>query len=182
MTRHLTALAAFALIAGCQTADKAPVHDTFTKLSDGKADSASISSISYGKTSKAIKVKANTYGWLQFTGNIGDDVDVWVRSTNGDAVAFVLDANDSPLASNDDASKSTTDSHVTAMLPADGTYYIAFRDYYYSAATFTVQLNGSGVFSCAVDSDCIAVPLAGCCDNGYLAAVNKTRSEDYDSR
>lgn len=180
MTRHLTALAAFALISGCQTAAKAPVHDTFTKLSDGKADSSAISSIAYGQTSKATKIKANSYGWLQFAGNIGDDVDFWVRSANGDAVAFLLDANDEVLASNDDASRSTTDSHVKQTLPADGTYYIAFRDYDYSAATFTVQLNGSGVFSCAVDSDCLAVAQAGCCDNGYLAAVNKTRSEDYD--
>jgi hypothetical protein len=182
MTRHLTALAAFALITtGCQTAAKAPVHDTFTKLdtAGGKADSGTIASLAYGKTSGSIRVRANNYGWLQFAGNRGDDVSVWVRSKNGDAVAFVLDANDDVIASNDDADYTTTDSHVTATLPKDGTYYIAFREYSYSNATFTVELAGSGVFSCAIDTDCVAVAQAGCCDNGYLAAVNKGRTADY---
>jgi hypothetical protein len=179
MTRQLTALFALVLATGCQQAAKAPVHDTFSKLTDGKADGASIGSLGYGKTSNAIKVRENSYGWLQFSGNVGDDVDVWVRSKDGDAVAFVLDANDDVVAMNDDASSDTTDSHITATLPADGTYYIGFRDYSYAAATFTVQLSGSGVFTCAQDSDCVAVAQAGCCNNGYLAAVNASRTADY---
>jgi hypothetical protein len=179
MTRHLTALAALTLTIGCQQAAKAPVHDTFTRLLSGKADSANISSLGYGKTSSPVMVRANSYGWFQLSGNIGDDISIWVRSQNGDAVAFLLDANDDVIASNDDADYSTSDAHLTATLPADGTYFIAFREYSYSAATFTVSLSGSGVLTCAVDNDCIAVAQAGCCDNGYLAAVNKGRTADY---
>jgi hypothetical protein len=179
MTRQLAALALFTLITGCRQAAKAPVHDTFTKLSSSKADSAAIGSLGFGKTTSPITVRANNYGWLMLSGNIGDDVSIWVRSTNGDAVAFLLDANDDVLAANDDADDTTTDAHIVATLPADGTYYIAFREYSYSSATFTVALSGSGVLTCAADSDCVAVPRAGCCDNGYLAAVNQARTADY---
>src|SRR5260370_10768430 len=117
MTRQLTALAALALITGCHPAAKAPVHDTFTRLSNGKADNGSISSLGYGKTSSPVTVRATTYGWFQFTGNIGDDVSIWVRSQNGDAVAFLLDANDDVIAANDDADRTTSDAHVTPILP-----------------------------------------------------------------
>jgi hypothetical protein len=179
MIRHLTALAALTLTIGCQQAAKAPVHDTFTRLSSDKADSANIHMLGYGKTSSPVKVRANSYGWFQLSGNVGDDVSIWVRSSNGDAVAFLLDANDDVLAVGDDAEYGTSDAHLTATLPADGTYLIAFREYAYSAASFTVALTGAGVLTCAADSDCTAVPQAGCCDNGYLAAVNKGRAADY---
>ncbi len=32
---------------------------------------------------------------------------------------------------------------------------------------------------CAVDSDCVAVPRGGCCNNGYLEAVNKGQTKAY---
>jgi hypothetical protein len=179
MTRHIAALATFALITGCQQAAKAPVHDTFTKVESDSAKTT-IASIAYGKTSSPTKVRANSYGWLQFAGNRGDDVSVSVHSGTCDSVAFILDANDDVVASNDDGSDNG-DAKVTATLAKDGTYYIAFRDYGYGAGTFTVTLQGSGVFTCAVDSDCVAVPQAGCCDNGYKAAVSSSRTEDYDA-
>ena len=34
-------------------------------------------------------------------------------------------------------------------------------------------------FSCNADSDCIAVPRAACCNNGYKEAVNKHKTRQY---
>ncbi len=178
MSRKLCTLLALAALGGCRPAAKAPVHDTFTKMG-GKADAA-IASLVYGTTSRAVKTSGD-YGWFQFAGNVGDSVEVWVRSSNGDAVAFLLDGNDDVVAANDDADGSTSDAHVTATLPADGTYYIAFREYSYAAATFTVELEGSGVLTCKVDADCVAVPKAGCCDNGWFDAVNAAQVDAYES-
>ena len=40
---------------------------------------------------------------------------------------------------------------------------------------------GADFYSCAMDSDCVAVPKATCCPNGYLEAVNKQSVEAYRS-
>lgn len=178
MTRKvLTLLVAVAALAGCRPAAKAPVHDTFTKLG-GKAD-ASVPSLSYGG-SASVKTLGG-YGWLRFTGERGDHIDVWARSHKGDAVAFVLDDNDDVLAANDDADEGGSDAHLVATLPAAGTYWIAVRDYGYAAIAVDVSLGGTGVFTCKLDTDCVAVPKAGCCDNGWREAVNKSEVETYES-
>ena len=177
MTRKLIPFVALIAVAGCRpAATKTAVHDTFTKVG-GKADSV-IATLQYGAKTQPQKTRGD-YGWYKFDGNTGDTVDVWVRSTDGDAVAFILDGNDDVVAMNDDADYTTTDSHVTATLPADGSYFIAYREYSFAPATFTVELQGSGVFTCKLDGDCVAVPKAGCCDNGYLQAVRADRVDDY---
>jgi hypothetical protein len=176
--RKLCTLFALASLAGCHQAEKAPVHDTFTKvLTSGKAN-LPIDTIQYGATTQPIKTTSD-YAWLQFSGNIGDNVDIWVRSQDGDAIAFLLDGDDNVLAVNDDANATTTDAHIVSTLGADGTYYIAFREYSYAPATFVVTLQGSGVFTCARDTECVAVPQAGCCHNGWNQAVNQSRVEEY---
>jgi hypothetical protein len=38
---------------------------------------------------------------------------------------------------------------------------------------------GPDFYSCGVDSDCIAVPKASCCPNGFLEAVNKQSPDAY---
>jgi hypothetical protein len=38
---------------------------------------------------------------------------------------------------------------------------------------------GPDFYSCAVDSDCVAVPKATCCPNGFLEAVNKQSVDAY---
>lgn len=181
MTRAMCTMFALTVLAGCHPAAKAPVHDTFTRVALSKADS-SIATLQYGAKSGATKPNGD-YGWFQFSGNIGDAVDIWVRSPNGgDAVGFLLDANDDVIAANDDGGYGSADAHVTATLPADGIYYIAFRDYYYSsAAQFTVELQGSGVFTCKSDVDCVAVAKAGCCNNGYLESVNASELDSYNA-
>ena len=115
---------------------KAPVHDTFTKV--GQAD-AIAAALGYGTTSKVVKTRGD-YGWFRFDGHAGDEIDLTVKSPNGDAVAFVLDSNDDVVAVNDDADAFTSDAHLTTALLADGTYYIAFREYSFAPATFTVAI------------------------------------------
>jgi hypothetical protein len=175
-TKKLAPLFAIALSA-CQPA-KAPVHDTFTKVNRA---SVNIASLNYGDTTTPTKT-GDDYGWAQFSGNIGDSIDVLVHSTDGcDAVAFLLDANNAIVAMSDDGDATTTDAHIVATLPSDGTYYIAYRDFAFTGGTFTVTLKGDGVFTCHRDAECTAVKKAGCCDNGTLAAVRADRIDDYDT-
>jgi hypothetical protein len=52
------------------------------------------------------------------------------------------------------------------------------------AATAAADTSGgptadTAFISCAVDNDCVAVPQGGCCDNGYLVAVNSCSVDDY---
>src|SRR5205814_1499893 len=81
-------------------------------------------------------------------------------SSDGDAVAWLTDNSFKVLASNDDATASTTDSHVAATLPGNSnpaivTYYIIFREYDSQPAHFVVALKGGpAVGSCRVDADC----------------------------
>ncbi len=138
MYRKLCMLLAVGALMACRPMVKAPVHDTFTKV--GLADA--IAPLAYGATSKVIKTRGD-YGWFRFDGRYGDEVEITVKSPNGDAVAFVLDKNDDVVAVDDDADALTSDSHLTTTLPADGTYYIAFREYSFAPASFTVTLQGA---------------------------------------
>jgi hypothetical protein len=138
MNRKLIMLLAVSAFAACRPAAKAPVHDTFTKV--GQADAA-IAALAYGATSKVVKTHGD-YGWFQFAGHAGDDVEIFVRSTNGDPVGFLLDDNDDVVAVNDDADGNISDAHLAATLPRTGTYYIAFREYSYGPAAFSVELDG----------------------------------------
>jgi hypothetical protein len=138
MYRKLCMLLAVSALAACRPAVKAPVHDTFTKV--GKADA--IAPLGYGATSKVVKTRGD-YGWFKIDGRAGDQIEVTVTSPNGDAVAFVLDENDDVVAVNDDANALTSDSHVVTTLPTSGTYYLAFREYSFAPASFTVALEGT---------------------------------------
>ena len=151
------------VFAAACTQPKAPVSDDFSGL-DAKADSFSyrmkiVGSLDYGQTSSSTKyTRSPRYRAFKFAGNEGDQVDAWVRSSDGgDAVAWVLDNSFHVLASNDDADDTTVDSHITVTLPAStsATHYVVFRDYYTSAAHFTVDLANTAV-ACQDDSECTA--------------------------
>jgi hypothetical protein len=172
------ALAALSF-AACAGNAKAPVDDDFSALDglDEKADSFSgrmtiVGSLSYGDTSAPVPyTRTPVYRAFKFAGNQNDLVDVWVRSDDGgDAVAWVLDNSFKIIASNDDADDTTFDSHIRIpLLPrsTSATHYIVFRDYSYSKATFTVELNGvtnANLKACKVDSDCVRVNT-NCCGN-----------------
>jgi hypothetical protein len=137
--------------AGCQAkAPKAPLSDDFSSLTgDGKADSPSwlleLGTLKNGQTSEPVAYTSSPpYRGFTFTGSTGDAIDVWVRSEDGDAVAWLLDQNFNVIASNDDA-EGTLDSHVTATLTGatNATFHIVFREYDDHDATFRVTLIGS---------------------------------------
>lgn len=138
MYRKLCMLLAVGALTACRPTVKAPVHDTFTKV--GKSDA--ILALGYGATSQVVKTRGD-YGWFKFDGRAGDDVAVDVKSPDGDAVVFVLDGNDDVVAVNDDADALTSDAHLAMTVPADGVYYIAFREYAFAPARFTVSLQGT---------------------------------------
>jgi hypothetical protein len=178
-------------VAACSTT-KAPTTDDFSSLAgvDEKSDSFSkrmkiVGSLSYGDTSDSVAYhNPPRYRAFKFVGSSQDQVDVWVRSADGDSVAWLLDGSYKTVARNDDADDTTTDSHMTATLAGAGTYYIVFREYSLGDATFDVSLAGTAAndfFSCQVDSDCVAVPVAGCCNNGWKIAVNQGQVDAYDA-
>ena len=148
MYRKLCMLLAVSALAACRPAVKTPVHDTFTKV--GKADA--IAPLGYGATSKVVKTRGD-YGWFKIDGKAGDELDITVTSPNGDAVAFVLDENDDVVAVNDDANALTSDSHLVTTLPVSGTYYLAFREYSFAPASFTVALAGTPAAVPAASTD-----------------------------
>jgi hypothetical protein len=182
-------LASFLLLAAC--ASKAPVSDDFSDLagSDEKSDAFSyrmklLGTLDYGaSTSSTPYSKSPRYRAYKFNGYEGDRVDFWVRSNNGgDAVAWLLDGSFNVLASNDDASDSTLDSHVVMTLgPSDkATHYIIYRDYSLSSAKFSVDLAVLPYSTlCTTDADCAAVDRGGCCTDGSLFAVNTDSKTDY---
>ena len=149
------------VLAACAQQPKATVTDDFTGL-DAKSDAFSyrmkiVGSLDYGQTSTSTKyTRTPRYRAFKFAGNEGDQVDVWVRSSDGgDAVAWVLDNGFHTLASNDDADDTTLDAHVSVTLPADAsiTHYVVFRDYSTSTAHFTVELAPVSP-GCQIDADC----------------------------
>ena len=176
------------VMVGCAASPaKAPLDDRFDGL-DEKADSFSyrmkiVGSLDYGQAMDAAYTKTPRYRAVKFAGKVGDKVDVWVRSDDGDAVAWVLDNGFHVLGSNDDADDSTLDSHIALTLPASAndTHYVVFRDYGMWSASFSVELAGPPAYdlSCKHDEDCAAVPLGGCCPDGTQFAVNASFVDEY---
>jgi len=85
------------------------------------------------------------YRAFQFSAAKGDALDIWVRSEDGDAVAWVLDTNYRTLAWNDDAYVGTTDAHIRLVIPASQPiFYIAFREFNFTFSHFWVTLKWRG--------------------------------------
>jgi hypothetical protein len=186
------AAAAVMLSMGCE-AQKPELSEDFSGLgaADGKSDSISINSsklkllgsLDYGQSATATYDGTYKYLAYKFGGQPGDVVTIDVTSKKGDAYAWLTDNSGKILGYNDDY-KNTLNSHIVHTLPGNTnpsiiTYYIVFKDYYGSKASFTVSLAGKSTapdyFSCKVDSDCVAEPEGGCCPHGYKDAVNKNQ-------
>jgi hypothetical protein len=127
---------------------KAPVDDSFDDLVglDQKSDSFSyrmkvVGSLAYGSSQTVKYTSTPRYRAFTFTANADDSVSAWVTSTQGDAVAWLLDSAFNVITSNDDADSTTSNSHLVAHLGQAGTYYIVFRDYYLASHYFTVSLD-----------------------------------------
>jgi hypothetical protein len=143
-----------AFLAGC-TSGKIDPQDSFDDLG-GKADAFAgkirvAGNLAYNDAALRVKYSSTPlYRAVTFTAAAGDAVEVWVRSTGGDPVTWILDANDKVVAKNDDASADVTDSHLALTLKKAGTFYVVFRDYSYESHYFTVELKGKAtVTSCA---------------------------------
>jgi hypothetical protein len=144
-----------------------------------------VGSIEYGQTSADVKYSSSPkYRAFSFTAQKGDHVDAWVRSDDGDAMAWLLNARFEILDKNDNAATGVSDSHIQHTLGVAGTHYIAFREHDSQSASFKVYLNVAGVgnfYSCQADSDCVAVPVAECCGTGHKMAVNKHQTTAYEN-
>ena len=103
-----------------------------------------IGDLRYGQTSAIVSYTENPlYRAFRFQGKRGDVIDAWVRSTSGDARAWLLDAAFQNVVTNDNANASTTDSRLLTTLKRDGAYYVAFREATREDASFTVSLQGT---------------------------------------
>lgn len=158
------------LLIGCGlvacTSSKAPVEEDFSALveQDEKSDAFSyrmkvVGTLQYGQVSSAFRyTKTPRFRAIRFDGAEGDQVDVWVRSEDGDPVAWILDGSFRVLGSNDDADATTLDSHIVLTLPAASSprHWIVVRDYDIAPAWFTVELAGGSASgpSCTLDTEC----------------------------
>lgn len=102
-----------------------------------------LGAIDFGDTKLASYTSSPKYRAYSLKAKAGDHVDLWVRSTNGDAVAYLLDASFATKITNSDANATTRDAHIEATIPADGTYYVAFRNRAAAAADFSILLDWS---------------------------------------
>lgn len=140
-------LSVLALGAGCAV-------DTTTDDASGSASSESdlsasriqqLGTILSGTTKTVSYTASPLYRAYAFTAKKGDSVDVWVRSSTGDAVAYVLRSTFASLARNDDADGATHDAHVSAKIKADGAYFIAFKEAKGKSADFTVSFTSTSL-------------------------------------
>ena len=149
MTRTILLAALSLALAGCSgaTVDGGAGDDESSiKPSTFSKQTTIVGTLSYGQTSAAVSyTKQPTYRAFRFAGSAGDRVDVWVRSANGDAMAWLLDHDFNTLATNDNAASGVTDAHLTTTLTSsDSSFYIAFREHARADATFTIALaNGA---------------------------------------
>lgn len=183
LTTTLSIASLLLLGVACSAAPADKEEPTDETTADLSVKSLSIAgSLDYGQTSAATSYKGGSkYVAYKFGGQAGDKVDIWVKSANGDTVAWLLDNNGTTLAKNDDAAEGNTlDSHIVFTLPASAsiTHYIAVRDYWRSAMSFKVTVNGAPAdlaAGCNTDNDCTKV-LKTCCGNLGWTAV-KTGNE-----
>lgn len=127
--------------------------------------SAVAGALASGETSAPIAYSGSPrYRALSFVGHAGDRADAWVRSIDGDALAWITDEEFKSLAVNDDGGPTTHDAHVSALLPKDAPYYIVFRERDYERATFTVSLStGAGAGTPCATADQVLTRACGMC-------------------
>jgi hypothetical protein len=146
MNRYLAPL--LLILASCSSSlssGKAPTNEEALRVAQLSSVFASgtqvLGALSYGQISASVPYSdPPRYRGFTFDGSTGDAVSIWVRS-NADAIAWLLDASYHVIAKNDDADRTTLDSHIEATLPANATYFIVFREFELGAATFQVQLD-----------------------------------------
>lgn len=138
------------LVAACVDS-KAPIDDDVTAAftADQKADLPTNTKFlgrinTDGMPSASLYYSSRPrYRSVMFGGVAGDDVIIDVTSTDGDAVAWLLDFQGNVIASNDDASSDTLDARIiTTLTASNGNYYLYFRNYERAKAHFTITATG----------------------------------------
>lgn len=168
----------------------APSSEEKTEATDDQSsafslfDTRVVGSIDYGQTSPETPyTRVPRYRAYKFSGNSGDEIDVWVRSSNGDPITWIVDNDWNAVARNDDAASGNTDSHIKVKLPANAskTHYVVVRDYYLDSMSFRVSLAGSSgdfVSGCEVDADCVKVQK-NCCPHLGNIAIRSGKEAAY---
>jgi hypothetical protein len=185
-------VAVLGLLGACsaqsETAKEEATDETTQEF--GLRDTKIAGSLSYGQTSASTSYKFNArarYVAYKFSGKAGDEIDVWVKSSNGDPVTCILNNDWQVIAKNDDATPSNTNSHIKTKLTANpsDTRYVVVRDYWLDPMSFKVELKGTPavqdyVTGCNVDADCTRVQKA-CCPSpsNNWTAVLASKAQDF---
>ena len=132
-------MAAFALTACSSSVPDAPVTQDESALRTLSQDEI-VGSLEAGKTREPVTyTRTPTYRAFRIDLADGADVDLWIRSSNGDAIGWLLGPDFATRDRNDDAEEGgTTDAHIRHKVREGGAYYVAFREAKYGDASFTV--------------------------------------------
>lgn len=137
-------LAATTSLAGCSAEQKSG-DELATSAEELKLSGVRyLGQIANGETRSTAYSEPPRYRAFGFSAKAGDEITIDVKSTYGDAMAWLTDYRYNALAANDDASPYTLDAKVTYTIPAGTTkrtYRIVFRDYDLLDATFDVKLS-----------------------------------------
>jgi hypothetical protein len=149
LTRRLAFTAALflalpAFAGGCSSAGEESYDATSDGLRTLKADEK-IGDIAFGATEDVAYTNKPLYRALHVKAVRGDIMDVWVRGdAPADAVAWIVNAHSTTLASADD-SDGTKDAHVVYTVKTGGDLYIVLRDKHQKPGEFHVTLAPKGV-------------------------------------
>lgn len=133
-----------ACVNDAQSEETAESEDALRALSSSEI----IGEIPFDTSVNASHSGTPKYRAYSFTVQQGDKLDIWVRSTNADARAWLLDDTFKTIKWNNDANGNeaeddgaTTDSNIKHTVTRAGKYYVAFRGAIGVAATFSVQVD-----------------------------------------
>ncbi len=102
-----------------------------------------VGTIAYGQTLGPLRyTKRPLYRALRFVAERGDKIDISVRSSGGDARAWLTSSTFATIASNDDAAPGRKDAHIEVTATRAGTHYIVWREKNGADASFEVSLAG----------------------------------------
>jgi len=148
--RMFLVVVSMVVLSGCAAVGKTESDEDFSDLGglDEKGDAFSyrlkmLGRLGAGESHRTLYSSTPRFRGYDFVGKGGDRVDIWVRSSHGDALSWLLDDKFNVLAKNDDADATTLDSHLEAVLPGAGDalrrFQIVMRDYDLESHYFTTS-------------------------------------------
>src|SRR5688572_30304331 len=128
---RLLLMAAVTLAGAC--AQRAEEDEAFSAIdesakSDGAGNTKLVGTNKIGFGRRVLYTSTRRYRALKFHAEAGTMLEVYVRSTQGDPITWLTDANLEVLAVSDDANEETNSNISIENLDATGDYYIVFRD------------------------------------------------------